>query len=151
MNWYYGCSYNLQKKYIWIHIYIWILMVSVHTTNPQTFEFILMYELILWSFIQLTNKGRMNSYMYMNSYDGRSYNQSVDIWIHNNVWIDIMAVYTTYTQRTYEFIQVYEYMYGHLYNLSTYIWIHINVRIDIMSVHTTLMQNSQQTYEFLCP
>ena len=54
-------------------------MVSVRTTNQLTFEFILMYELILWSFIQLTTKGGMNSYMYMNSYDGRAYNQSTDI------------------------------------------------------------------------
>ena len=54
-------------------------MVSVRTTNQLTFEFTLMYELILWSFIQLTTKGGMNSFMYMNSYDGRAYNQSTDI------------------------------------------------------------------------
>ncbi len=30
-----------------------------------------------------------------NSYDGRSYNLSTDIWIHINVWIYIMTVHTT--------------------------------------------------------
>ena len=167
MNWYYGCSYNLQKNYVWIHICIWIHIVSVHTANQLTFEFILIYELILWSFIQLTTKGGRNSYMYMNSYDGRAYNQSMDIWIHINVWIDIMAVYTTYTQRTYEFIQVYEFIlwsfvqpinghlnsylcmnwyYGHSYKLQTkYIWILICIWIHMMAVRTTY----QRTFEFI--
>ena len=51
----------------------------VRKTYQWTYEFILMYEFILWPFIQPTNKGRMNSYMYMNSYDGHSYNLSTDI------------------------------------------------------------------------
>ncbi len=153
MNWYYGRSYNLLTTDIWIQIFIWIHMIAIHptyqwtfefilkyelilwlfiqptnklhmnsymcswihmvsvrTTNQRTFEFILMYDLKLWLFIQPTNKGHMNSYMYMNSYDGHAYNHSTDIWIHINVWIDIMTVYTTYTQRTCEFIQVYEFI-----------------------------------------
>ncbi len=149
MNWYYGRSYNLQTTDIRIHICIWIHMIAVRPTYKRTFEFILKYELILWPFIQPTNKGRMNSYMCMNSYDGRSYNLSTDIWILINVWIDIMAVNTTYTQRTYEFMYIYEFIwwsfvqpinghlnsylcmnwyYGHSYKLQTkYIWILIYV------------------------
>jgi hypothetical protein len=111
MNWYYGRSYNLQTTDIRINICLWIHMIAVRPTYQRTFEFILKYELILWPFIQPTNKGRMNSYMYTNSYDGRLYNLSTDIWIHINVWIDIMAVRTTYTQRTYEFIYIHEFLW----------------------------------------
>ncbi len=54
-------------------------MMVVRITYHWTFEFIFMYELILWPFIQPTNKAHTNSYMYINSYDGRSYNLSTDV------------------------------------------------------------------------
>jgi hypothetical protein len=42
-------------------ICVWIHTIAVFKTLQRTFEFILMYELIWWPFIQPTNKGRMNS------------------------------------------------------------------------------------------
>ncbi len=143
MNWYYGRSYNLQTTDIRIDICIWIHMIAIRPTYQRTFEFILKYELILRPFIQPTNKERMNSYMYMNSYDGRSYNLSTDIWICTNIWIDIMGPFIQHTHKGHMNSYIYMNSYdGCSYNLSMDIW----VWIDIMAVHTTYKQS---TYEFI--
>ena len=111
---------------IWITICVWIHMIAVRTTLQRTFEFLLMYELILWTLIQPTNNGHVNSYLDMNSYNSRLSNLSTDIWIHIKIWIVFMAIHTTYIK-------------------YIYIWIHICVWIRMVSVRTT----NQLTFEFI--